>query len=286
MKKNRIIQLIFITVAFVAMISSCKKTESKPTKIEYDSIVVDKKIPLLAENDTTLPSSQVKISFTYPVKFRNEEDLARLQQIYQGTFFGDRVYDSMSPQQAVDNYISNYAKEYKELSNDYYADMERIEDAPIWYNHYLSAKNRELFRSDSLVSYAVEKETYTGGAHGGYSIVYTNIDLNDLVTLSEEDLFVADYYRPLTDKIKGQLMKQYNVSEPDSLMRHGFFEPDDIIPNNNFWLDDAAIHYTYNQYEIAPYAMGVIDVAIPYSELKDILKPNGFISRHFLKEEK
>ncbi len=106
-------------------------------------------------------------------------------------------------------------------------------------------------------------------------MTYVNIDLNELTTLSEEDLFVPNYFKPLTEKIVRNLMKKYNVTVPDSLISEGFFEVEDIVPNNNFWLSNEGIHYSYNQYEIAPYAMGVIDVTIPYSELKDILKPNS-----------
>lgn len=286
MEKNTIIQIIIVAVIFIGIFSACKKTKKEPTKINFDSISVAKKIPLLVENDTTLPFADVEINFTYPTKFRNEEDLARLQQIFLGTFFGERVYDSMTPQQAVDNYLEKYTEEYKELSNDYYADKARLKsEIPQWYWYNMSNSNKIMFQNDSLLAYAVEYSDYTGGAHGSYRVTYTNIDLNDLVTLSEEDLFKPDYYKPLADKIVSSLMKKFNAPVADSLLMHGFFAVDDIVPNNNFWLDDKGIHYAYNQYEIAPYAMGVIDVSVPYSDLEDILIPDGIISRFFLKEK-
>ncbi len=286
MKQNAIIQVIISVFAFVGIFASCKKTTGASNEIDFDSIVVAKKIPMLVENDTTLPFADVKVNFTYPVKFRNEEDLARLQQIFLGTFFGERVYDSMTPEQAVDNYLAKYTEDYEELSNDYYADKARLgeNDMPQWYWYNMSNTNKILFQNDSLLAYAVEFSDYTGGAHGSYRVTYTNIDLNDLVTLSEEDLFKPDYYKPLTDKIVGNLMKQFNAPEPDSLLMHGFFTVDDIVPNNNFWLDDKGIHYAYNQYEIAPYAMGVIEVTVPYSDLQDILIPDGIVIRFFLNE--
>ncbi|NLY25603.1 MAG: DUF3298 domain-containing protein, partial [Bacteroidales bacterium] len=74
------------------------------------------------------------------------------------------------------------------------------------------------------------------------------------------------------------LMDEYNVDEPDSLLMRGFFTIEDIVPNNNFWLNDEGIHYTYNQYEIASYSMGVINVTVPYSDLTDILLPETIIS--------
>ena len=286
MKKNALIQVIIVVFAFMGMLASCKKTASESNKIDFNSIVVVKKIPMLVENDTTLPFADVEIDFTYPVKFRNEEDLARLQQIFLGTFFGERVYDSMTPEQAVDNYLTNYTEEYTSLSNSYYEDKARLgaNDTPQWYWYNMSNSNKILFQNDSLLAYAVEFSDYTGGAHGSYRVTYTNIDLNDLVTLSEEDIFKPDYYKPLTDKIVNALMKKFDAPVPDSLLMHGFFTVEDIVPNNNFWLDDKGIHYAYNQYEIAPYAMGVIEVSVPYSDLQDILIPDGIVSRFFLKE--
>jgi hypothetical protein len=256
----------------------------RSSDIRFDSIVVQQQIPLQQTSDTTLPYADVKVAFTYPTKFRDAESLKRLQQIFQGTFFGDIRYDSMTPQEAMDHYLEEYITRYRSLAVSYEEDKRRLEgEIPSWYWYYMNNSNRLLFQNDSLLSYAVEYSDYEGGAHGSYRITYTNIDLNRLVTLSEEDLFIPDYYKPLTEKIVQGLMQSFHVNEPDSLLNRGFFTIEDIVPNNNFWLNDEGIHFAYNQYEIAPYAMGVIHVTVPYSELRDILLPDGIISRYFCK---
>ena len=273
MKKCNILSTAFLVIATASLISSCNNMGGKEKEeIVYDSIVVKQQIPLLQENDTTLPFAEVNVSFTYPVKFRDEASLIRLQKIFKGTFFGSMEYDDLTPEAAMEEYIGRYSERYKSLSNMYYEDKARLEGTiPAWYWYYMNTQNKVVFQDDSLLSYAVEYSDYEGGAHGSYRITYTNIDLNRLVTLTEDDLFKPDYYRPLTEKIVQALMRSYGVSEPDSLLTKGFFTIEDIVPNNNFWLNREGIHYTYNQYEIAPYAMGAIDVAIPYTELEDIL---------------
>jgi len=287
MNKNHIVAAL-LAIFITTMFFSCKNIRQKSeTALTFDTIVVAKQIPLLQENDTTLPYADVDIKFMYPVKFRTAEDLARLQQIFVGTFFNDTLYDSLSPQQAVDKYLENYIENYRALSKDYYSDKNRLPkgETPVWYYYQLNISNKIMFQNDSLLSYAVEYSDYTGGAHGSYRIVYYNIDLNDLVTISEEDLFTPGYYKPLTDIILHSLMEKYKVTSPDSLLAKGFFNVEDIVPNNNFWMDDKGLHYTYNQYEIAPYVMGTIDVTIPYEELKPILKPDNIIERFFPKKE-
>lgn len=284
MRTNSLYYIALLVLVTTSVFVSCEgnRRGGKSSLIEYDSIVVKQHIPLLVENDTTLPFADVNVSFVYPVKFRDAESLARLEQIFKGTFFGDMLYDSMTPQEAMDQYISDYSERYKSLSNLYYEDKARLDGkTPSWYWYYMNTNNKILFQNDSILSYAVEYSDYEGGAHGSYNIIYTNIDLNQLVTVSEEDLFVPDYYKRLKDKIVQSLMKQYDAEVPDSLLMRGFFTIEDIVPNNNFWLSDSAIHYSYNQYEIAPYSMGVIDVAVPYSELNNIVIPDGIITRYF-----
>lgn len=268
----------------VGILSSCIGGfgSQHTSEIRFDSIVVQQHIPLLLENDTTLPFSDVQISYTYPIKFRDDESLSRLQQIFQGTFFENVGYDVMAPEEAMEYYLGAYTEEYRSISNMFYEEKARLEDRmPSWYWYYMQHSNKILYQSDSLLNYAVEYSDYRGGAHGSYRITYTNIDLNDLVTLTEEDIFIPGYFRQLTEKIVQQLMDDYEAEVPDSLLTRGFFTIEDIVPNNNFWLNEEGIHYTYNQYEIAPYSMGVIDVMVPYKELEDILIPNGLVDRYF-----
>ncbi len=274
MQKQRFFFFI-LTAAALLLFSSCND-------IRFETTVVNKQIPLLAENDTTLPHAELTLSFTYPKQFRDEASLKRLQQIFNGTFFGDIQYDALSPEDAITHYTDAYRERYRSLSNSFYEEKAMMGgEIPVWYWYTLDIRNELLHVSDSLVSYSVSYSDYEGGAHGSHRLTYTNIDLNRLTTLSEEDLFLPGYYRPLTEKIVAQLMKDNEVTEPDSLLMKGFFTIEDIVPNNNFWLSDSAIHYAYNQYEIAPYSMGVIDVTIPYSELTELLSPGGVITRYF-----
>ncbi len=261
--------------AAVLLMNSCRD-------IRFDTIVVSEQIPLLLENDTTLPHAEMNLTFTYPVRFRDEASLTRLQQIFTGTFFGDVGYDALSPQEAVSLFTDAYRDRYRALSNNYYEEKAMMEGKmPSWYWYTLDIRNELLHLGDSLMSYSVSYSDYEGGAHGSHRITYTNIDLNRLNTISEEDLFLPGYYRPLSEMIVAQLMEDYGVADADSLLMKGFFTIEEIVPNNNFWLSENAIHYAYNQYEIAPYAMGVIEVTIPYDELAAILLPGGVIARYF-----
>ncbi len=279
--KNTLFSLI--SVLLLTSLFSCNDNKQTGTEITFDSIVVTKQIPLLERNDSTLPFSDVKIHFIYPSKFGNDETLSRLQRIFTGTFFGNTEIDTLAPAAAVEFYIADYEESYKALSNDYYYEKSKLPrgESPMWYWYSISIRNDILFKNDSLLSYSVHYYDYTGGAHGSHFTTYTNVSLGQLTTISEEDIFIPNYQKSLTGIIVKKLMEKNNVTSPDSLLNMGFFNIDEIAPNNNFWMNEGGIHYAYNQYEIAPYSMGVIDIFIPYGELEEILIPDGPVSKMF-----
>ena len=285
MNRKGIITGWVLSALLLTNLFSCKNKEQAGTEIIFDSIMITKQIPLLERNDSTLPFADVKIRFTYPSKFGSKKDLARLQQIFIGTFFGNTEIDTLSPSAAVETFIADYEEKYKALSNDYYYEKSRLPrgDSPVWYWYTVSIDNDILFRNDSLLSYGVNYSDYTGGAHGSHFTSYTNVNLGNLTTISEEDIFVPNYQKTLTGLILRKLIEKNGVTSADSLINLGFFNIEEIAPNNNFRIDEKGIHYAYNQYEIAPYSMGVIEVYLPYNELSDILIPNGFIEKLFLR---
>lgn len=285
-KNNFFIATATVVLLLSVNLTSCIKNKSKENVVEFDKLDFNDKISLLSVNDTTLPFSEVKIEFTYPEKFNNKEDLASLQQIFTGTFFNDETYDSLSPKDALDKYIDNYSKEYRELSKDYYDAKARLggDGVNSWYWYYLNISNNILFKDANILSYSVEYSDYTGGAHGSLRVLYYTIDLNKIATISQEDIFKPNYQKFLTSKIIEKLMEKYNLDSPDKLIEEGFFDINDISPNNNFWMNDKGVHYIYNQYEIAPYSMGPIDVSIPFEELTSIIIPESIAGKYMEKE--
>lgn len=277
MRKN--IFFIATSLLFVGLFAtSCFKTRD----IEFEKLESKERIYLFPVNDTTMPFANVEIEFKYPKRFRDKEDLARLQQIFKGTFFNDESFDHLSPKEALEKYLDNYTEEYRELGNQYYEDIGNLEgdNQPSWYWYELQKSNEILFEDEKILSYSVQHADYTGGAHGSLNVLYYTIDLNELTTVTEESIFKPNYYKFLTTKIIKNLMKNYNVDTPEELLNEGFFDINEIAPNNNFWINNEGVHYIYNQYEIAPYSMGPIEVTIPYEDIASIIIPESIAGKH------
>ena len=273
---------LFIAASLVLVgvcITSCIK---KSVDIKFDKLESKERVYLFPVNDTTIPFSNVDIEFNYPKKFKNNEDLARLQQIFNGTFFNNESYDSLSPKEALAKYLEDYTEEYRELGEQYKEDMENLEgdNKPSWYWYELQKSNEILFEDENILSYSVQHSDYTGGAHGSLNMLYYTIDLNKLITVTQESIFKPNYYKSLTSIIIEKLMAKYNLDSPEKLMEEGFFDINEIAPNNNFWINDLGIHYVYNQYEIAPYSMGPIEVTIPYEDIKSIIIPESIAGKY------
>lgn len=277
-----IVSLLLMAVA-INHTSCTMRSTGNEGRVQFDSVVFRQHIPLLAEYDSLLPYSEMDIVYKYPNHLKGSEQLDELQQIFTGTFFGDVSLDEFSPQEALDLFVENYTEEYQSLSNQYYEDMSRLEGehAPMWYWYSLYMSNDIHYQNDHFISYSVTVYEYTGGAHGGTSMINTTVDLESMLTLTEEDIFVPNFQHRLADIIVSQLMKEHNLTQREELIEIGFFNVDEIYPNNNFRLDEEGLYYTFNQYEIAPYVMGIIDVFIPYEELLEILKVESVITQFY-----
>lgn len=277
MRKN--ILVIIASLALVALFAtSCFNKEKG---IKFDNLAIKEQVYLFADNDTTKPFANVEIDFTYPKNYKSKEDLLRLQKIFIGTFFNDMSYDSLSPKEALNAYFDKYTNDYRNLGNQYYEDMGNLEgdNQPSWYWYQLFKSNEILFEDESILSYSVEHYYYEGGAHGSLSAMYYTIDLNNLTTITEENIFKPNFHHLLTERIVENLMKKYDVTTPEDLLNEGFFDINDIAPNNNFWLNNQGVHYIFNQYEIAPYSMGPIEVTIPYQEIQSIIIPESIAGK-------
>lgn len=122
-------------------------------------------------------------------------------------------------------------------------------------------------KSRKLQSYSVEYNDYTGGAHGMNAIICNVFDLTTGETVSESDLFGEGYRDGVSALLKTALDAFLEAQEEGEDLIFGAPEP-----NGNFSVSEEGVTWTYNPYEIAPYAMGAIELAVRWSDLKPYLK--------------
>ena len=214
------------------------------------------------------------IRYAYPVAVNaSDEVLAKLQRAVCQTVLGDAFLD-MRPQQAIEAYAAMKHNEYIQtnlpLLQEWAIDHEDESFGETLFNEELIISAAPignclpLTNIPSLWSYAMDVYEYTGGAHGNRYLLIQNYDLQTGDAVSEQDLFIDDYYEPLKSLLLEALIAQTDEAETKKDLRRLGYSVDDVVPNENFYVTAEGITYVYNPYEIAPYAMGCIQISLPW----------------------
>lgn len=267
--------LMFLSlVAFIATPSCTKEkrtaTDLKPKNFAYDSVVVVETIPLV--NAQKEPSNKLEIHFVYPSSVDGDSTLlANMQSIYIQSLFG-KEYASLKPKAAVDKFRDEYKKQYLATSEDYLSAKKAGLNVQSWGDAYQTMKIDTLSSKPGVISFGTFVENFNGGAHGSHQVLYFNVDKKTGRLIRDSDVFNSGYEAQLKKLIIEQLLADNHVKTADELIDKGFFDPNDLKLSKNFLLTKDGITYGFNEYEIAPYYMGLINVHISNSKLSSLLK--------------
>lgn len=222
------------------------------------------------------------IRYAYPVAVNaSAEVLAKLQRAVCQMVLGDAFLD-MRPQQAIEAYAAMKHNEYIQnnlpLLQEWAIDHEDESLGETLFNEELIisaapiGNGLPLTNIPSLWSYAMDVYEYTGGAHGNHYLLIQNYDLQTGDAVSEQDLFTDDYYEPLKSLLLEALIAQTDEAETKKDLRRLGYSVDDVVPNENFYVTAEGITYVYNPYEIAPYAMGCIQISLPWDAARHLMR--------------
>lgn len=269
MKRQLIVLLLSILTSMVFF--SCKqktiKTEEKDFTKKYFLV-----------SDTSKGALKVEIHIEIPVAFVDKSILDSIRKTIVSNLFREE-YVSHSNDSIVEKFANELATEYR-LNIE---PMVNILDSGSFYSfnneHILTGFS--LLCDKNIYAYGIERYVFMGGAHGLETRNYFNFNLKTGKVITENDLFIDNYENELAELIKkriieeGKEYKQTKNSEPILNFEDTDFWTDSIKANGNFYITDESINYVFNPYEIAPYYMGQTEVCIPFSRLKNLLRPNS-----------
>lgn len=270
--------LTIVLVGLIAALCSTLQRIAMPHVVckEYSF----EKVAYLSEGQES--SLTFSIRYAYPVAVNApEEVLSKLQRAVCQTVLGEAFLD-MRPQQAIEAYAALKHTEYIQnnlpLLQEWAIDHE---DEPLCETCF----NEELIISAApmtdhlpesadrfLWSYAMDVYEYTGGAHGNRYLLIQNYDLETGDMVNEQDLFIDDYYEPLKTLLLNALIAQTDNAESKRDLRRMGYSVADVVPNENFYVTQEGITYVYNPYEIAPYAMGCIEIFLPWETVRPLIR--------------
>lgn len=136
-----------------------------------------------------------------------------------------------------------------------------------------------IHQDSSLTTLEVRGYTYTGGAHGGTSVTFINWDTKAGKNLKLGDIFISGYHDKLNAVAEKIFRGNEKLTDIASLKDNYFFKDDKFALNENFSITPLGIKFLYNQYEIKPYAAGITELFIPYTQIKSLIQPNTVVSQ-------
>ncbi|MDR1746922.1 MAG: DUF3298 and DUF4163 domain-containing protein [Tannerella sp.] len=273
---------ISIFLLVIGLVSGCSNTgrRSMENNIRFDSIALDKKFHY--HDVVTNPECSLKMKFVYPCEYQDDKTLKQLQRQFNTSFFGEEyairpVQEAMQAfaNETVDDFNNNLS--LLEDGKEFEADGETAANSENLQAQWLDAENKVLYNANGLISLSIIRSEFVGGAHPDHSIKNQVISLNGGVKVQESEIFTEGYESELAKIIVKAIAdyRQVSVSELEDL---GYFSVNEIAPNKNFYVDDTGITYTFNYYEIAPYAVGATTVTIPYGKIRHLMRPENPIA--------
>ena len=296
MKRNTI---KFIAVALFCIVAvGCnnvgKSMFSKDNQVIFDTLMVDMKHHL--RNDTNNPSCELNVEFVYPIQSSKQDDLVRLQQLFVRGTFG-RLYEDLSPEDALNQYVTNFIKNYETDARVFHEELVDLENHPTlipqnfdeehenelqsneFYTYNESLINKVHFNESNVLSFQVFQSNNKGGAatYSSYNNFSINLKTGSLIT--ENDILVPGYDVALQQLFANSLMLENEVKSISELEDLGYFGIQEIMPNRNFLIDDKGITYTFNKGEYSAYPLSAPMIFISFNDLRLVLKPNTVVSK-------
>lgn len=174
-----------------------------------------------------------------------------------------------------DKYEQKIKKKYSELDtmNLLESEKEDIRSAELYnYSTYsmswdYTVSIEPILNSNNLLTLANYESEYTGGAHGGSSVDFINLDIKNSNKLEIKDIFSKGFHSKLTKITKKRFLAQTTKRKDEALndFAGGYYYP------NNFAITKYGLYFHYREYEIGCYAEGMVDIFVPYGDLMELI---------------
>lgn len=242
--------------AIIALISvGCNQERS----IEISSESFTERELKICEN-TKCP----EVTINYVEVFGDDEVSEKINSriknfIFSSLLLGeDTIPTAKTIQEAATGFIEAYnadKAQFPDMAGEYFAEI----------------SVNEIYASKKHLCFELRQYLYTGGAHGYGTTSFLNIDPKTGEELTPKELFMDQ--KDFTAFAERKFRKQQNITKDESINDNGFW-----FENNTFYLPESvgftqdSIIFVYNQYDIASYADGPIELKIAKDEAAPYLR--------------
>jgi hypothetical protein len=244
----------------------------KPSGGETHGFYASEVVPFAFTDGTKLVNRQLKDS----VKAKRLDLTAEYPELTGG------ANDAGFNQLVKSNVTSAFADFKKQMAD---LTAEDLKSLPEGMNNYIDIGYDVQYADNGLISVSFLVSTFAGGVHPNYNYYTITYDLKQGRELKLSDLFKpgAKYLQFVSDYATHDLQSR---KDPDSNENEGLAQDifaDGAKPTaDNYarWnITKKGLLFTFDPYQVGPYAAGAQTVIIPYARLKDIARPDGVLAR-------
>lgn len=131
----------------------------------------------------------------------------------------------------------------------------------------------------NLVTIVLKAHDFLGGAHASNGEYYFIFDLAKKQQLTLESILLPNQKNALKALLYTQF-KDWVLAEKLADQVENYEQAWPFKVSHNFYFNEKGLVLQYNEYDIAPYAMGSPSFIIPYAQLEGILQPQFLPTQH------
>lgn len=171
-----------------------------------------------------------------------------------------------------------YLEENTALYNKFIEEMGEEEPSPL----KIALFKNYTVKTDTEDIFVVEQIKTEIAASGTESVTYDNIDLKNQIIITLPSLFKDDsYVETISKNIKAQMHEKTNLDEGIMYFIEGegvTWGFNKIAAEQSFYINaDSKLVIVFNEYEVAPGCMGIVEFVIPTGVIQNILVSNTYI---------
>ncbi len=258
--------ILLLSVSLI-LLAACAKKEgadaAQTAALAYETIDLDKTYGVCDEPDTSCAS----ITIEYPAILAAPTPQAKdsINEYVRKALLRPMLGEK--PAEDVEAALSQFIEEYKKFKVDF-------PDYPTSWS--IEREIKVYYQNAGLASLSFYEFSFTGGAHPNSGVYYVNFDLQSGKRLTLKDLFTEGFQERLNIVAEKRFRELKAIAPNQTYADAGFwFENEQFKLTDNFAVGDTGVVFYYNNYEVAPYAMGPTELGISYRDLKELIDPNG-----------
>ena len=272
-KRNLVLSVMTTCLVSCFLLSGCngqKQIDSETVK----TVKVEEQAHL--QDDTVSPACKITIDYSYLAESDAADSIAqRINRTIQAHVLG-KEYIRMNPEVAVDSFKNTYINNYRKDVNEFYQEDIKNgtpkDELPTWYNYEYGLTTHFSEGKEGILNIIAETFEYTGGAHPNSWNKWMNFEKNTGKLLALKDVFMAGSEKPMSDMLLEELITEMatrledsSITSLEGLQNAGILNSTNMYVPDNFLLEKEKVSFLYNKYDIAPYAVGVITLSLPYT---------------------